>query len=68
MNRKEIEQIIFNALETERSHAKSEEYEAKVEEALREFRRQINKPPETRFVARGVCRVCGSMDIDVPCE
>lgn len=35
MDRNELNQIIFNALETEHSHAKSEEYRKKVKEAIK---------------------------------
>jgi hypothetical protein len=57
MNKNELKQIIFNALETERSATKSPEYQAKVEEAMRLIRNEPDTP-------RGVCKECGSMDID----
>lgn len=63
MNRIEMNQIIFNALETERSHTKSEAYAQKVEQAMKEFR-TTHDPSSGE--PRGICKSCGGMDIAIP--
>lgn len=60
MNKDQMNQIIFNALETEHSRSKSEEYKDKVKNAMQAFRKSTEEDPH------GVCRECGSMDISKP--
>lgn len=57
MNETELNQIIFNALETEYAASKREEYRAKVKLAMQEIRNRMNGDP------KGTCRECGSFDI-----
>ena len=68
MNKDDMNQIIFNALETEHSHAKNEKYKAKVAEAMKDFRESVNRPRPTPSRYKGYCLRCGSMDIDTPCD
>ena len=68
MNKNELNQIIFNALETERTKTKSEEYRKTVERAIKAHRHIMDYADKPSPSVRGICRKCGSQDISIPCE